>query len=161
MKNSLLNKAKGVAMPNFVEWYVPERVVVCHSEKALTAEEMAYGDKAILACLEEGHSPVHIIFNLLHLESIEFSALTLLQNTHYVRHPKRGIVLTYGRKSNPFMNMLITILSQTHKAGYKEFLTAEAALAHLQEVAPELDLSGYGPPVLRPGVALNTPFHQA
>jgi hypothetical protein len=146
-------------MPAIVEWYLPKKVLVCHSFGDIKDEDLQIADEALLAHLDEAEqAETHILFNFSQLTGTRFSAGALIKNLKYLKHSKLGWVVIYGRDSNRVVNFLLSIVSQTTRMRYQEFPTYAEALAFLSEQDPSLDFSGYGPPVLRSEGEIGTPF---
>ena len=119
-------------MPYDVLWFVEGRIVFVRMEGVSTPEEAYSFDQEIKPYFDSAQAPeVHLIFDIRGLTQLP--NIKTLSRFQWPKHPANGWVVSYP-KSNPFINLITSIVAQLFKARYCQFDTFEETLDFLQQV---------------------------
>jgi len=121
-----------------VDWYVERRVILVQIEGSLDLEKASELNRQIVAFIDQGDAPVHVIVDLTQLGAIPTNLLKLREASHVVGHAGVGWIVVIG-VHNPFINFIGSMLVQLGRlAHYRVMPTIDEAYAELSKVDDSL-----------------------
>lgn len=126
-------------MPSKAFWLVEKHLIMLENSGAITADDLISVDKEICAMMDTSDKPaVHIIVDARNFVSIP--KIREMTNIKLISHDKLGWVVP--TKANPFVKMLIAIMTVTTRNRVRHCNTIEDGLVFLMSVddtLPTLD----------------------
>jgi hypothetical protein len=113
-------------------WLVPERVILSTLVGKTTLDDIAGSDKEVLAMLDVGTPPIHIIVDCTNLESVPVNLTQVIARMTHLHDPNLGNVVAFGvNRWVRFMASAIFPFTKTHL----QFVnTQEEALASIKQL---------------------------
>jgi hypothetical protein len=98
-------------MPHKIHWLIPNRLMIVQISGDIAIEDIAEINAEIVALLDAGRAPIHIITDLKHLGKFPFDLIGVRRAATYLQHPKLGLIVAYGvaRLASSFAQMLTQI----------------------------------------------------
>jgi hypothetical protein len=117
-----------------ISWIVKRRVILCPLDGDMTIERAKHINDELVAMIDQGKPPVHIVFDLGSIGHVPNNLFKLREATHVISHPGLGWVMVAGIH-NPLVNFLGSMVAQLGRLSrYRVMPGVEEALAHLGEI---------------------------
>lgn len=121
-----------------VDWYIEQRVILANVGGDLTIDEVRALNDQLVALIDQGQQPVHIIVDVSGVTTIPTNLLKMRDASHVMGHIGAGWIVAVGLH-NSFMNFIGSMLTQLgHLARYRVMPDANAAYTHLRTVDASL-----------------------
>lgn len=99
-------------MPHTTAWYIEKRIIYFHINGIVTMDEVEEVNAEILALIEAGDAPVHLIVNDANAEKMPINIRELSTQFAYVKHPKTGYLVGAG-ETNMILAYIIRMVAKT------------------------------------------------
>lgn len=135
-------------MPFYFDWYVEKRVILGCPVGDLFPSDYDDVEARVVAMIEEGIAPVHLIYDMRHIGQVNVPFLRVIQSGQgYLTHPKFGWGITYGQKQNRLLSFMAATAAQWFQVRNRVFDTAEEAQTFLMGMDESLDLADLPAPI--------------
>ncbi|MFQ3534268.1 MAG: hypothetical protein SNJ58_00185 [Aggregatilineales bacterium] len=98
-------------MPYTISWLVEKYVILSRTIGDIAYEDLEGYNAAILALLDDGEAPVHLVRDVSQQGDFPFDPIAVRRALTYLHHAKLGLIVAYGtaRKSSIFGKLLTSL----------------------------------------------------
>lgn len=125
-----------------ISWLLENRVLYIKRPEAVTIETLEKDNENILAMLNTGDAPIHIIHDTLSVGMTPRNIRLVRKATAFLEHPELGWFITVS--SNAFISFLGSVIPQmrmSNKAAIKVVTSVDEAIGFLRKQDLSLDWS--------------------
>jgi hypothetical protein len=119
-----------------IKWLKRTRIILAYSEGSQDIEEVRLNNQEIIALLDAGRAPVHLVFQAVDLKSSPTNIQELKNSLDFLRHPNLGWIISVG--SNPILNFVSGIVTNLFKINLRQAKSVEDALELLKTLDKSL-----------------------
>lgn len=117
-------------MPFSIEWYIPQRVILCRIIGDVSLDEAQQMADTMAVRITEGIAPVHTIFEASQMGSFPTSIAQLNRMSRWVYHPSTGWIVSIN--TGRIMSFVAVVLTNTAGVKYRPAASIDDAIKLLQ-----------------------------